>query len=186
MKVHLLYQDRDFDSGGGLPPGHEDMIQDLELTTLLEAMAAGDNFVYGVATKVLLASLHDPEAIRYRQRVLADCLAQPEVIREMYAVAVGALQDRRQLWGGYGGTYQNASSNLHGAVSHLEAYVARLRQTAEDRRRPCREIPLRRDADAVRHAAARAGRGVLRGDQLPPQAAAVPRRRADQRRARPG
>jgi len=128
MKVHLLYSGRDFDSGGGLPPGHEDMIQDLELATLLEAMAAGDKFVYGVATKVLLASLHDPEAIRYRQRVLADCLAQPEVIREMYAVAVGALQDRRQLWGGYGGTYQNASSNLHGAVSHLEAYVARLRQ----------------------------------------------------------
>ena len=30
--------------------------------------------------------------------------------------------------GAYGGTYQNPSSNLSGAVSHLEAYVARLRQ----------------------------------------------------------
>ena len=78
MKAYLLFQDRDFDFGADLPPGHQDLIQDLELTTLLQAMAAGDKFVYGVSTKVLLACLGDPEAIRYRQRILADCLAQPE------------------------------------------------------------------------------------------------------------
>jgi len=129
MKVYLLYQDRDFDFGTGLPRGHQDLIQDLELTTLLRAMAAGDKFLSEVSVKVLLASLHDPEAIRYRQRILADCLAQSGVIREMYAVAVGALEDKRHRWlGGYGGSYQNPSSNLSGAVSHLEAYVARLRQ----------------------------------------------------------
>ena len=127
MKVYLLYQDRDFDLGASLPPGHQDLIQDLELTTLLRAMAAGDKFLFEVSAKVLLASLHDPEAIRYRQRVLADCLAQPDVIREMYAVAVGALEDKRHLWG-YGGSYQAPSSNLSGAVRHLEGYVARLRQ----------------------------------------------------------
>ena len=99
MKVYLLYQDRDFDFGADLPPGYEDLNQDLELTTLLQAMAGGDKFLYEVSAKVLLASLHDPEAIGYRQRVLADCLAQPEVIREMYAVAVGALADKRHLWG---------------------------------------------------------------------------------------
>ena len=128
MKAHLLYSDRDFDFTTGLPAGHEDLIQDLELATLLVAMAAGDKFLYEVSAKVLLASLDDPEAIRYRQRVLADCLANPEVIRQMYAVAAGVLEDKRHLWGGYGGSYQSASSNLSGAVSYLEAYVARLRQ----------------------------------------------------------
>jgi hypothetical protein len=128
MKAHLLFEARDFDFGAGLPDGHEDLIQDLELTTLLQAMARGDKFLFDVSQSVLLASLHDPEAIRYRQRVLADCLAQPEVIREMYAVAVAALEDRRRIWGGYGGTYQTPSTNLSGAVSRLEAYVARLRQ----------------------------------------------------------
>jgi len=128
MKAHLLYQDRDFDFGADLPATYEALNRDLELTTLLQAMAAGDKFLLELSAKVLLASLHDPEAIRYRQRILADCLAQPEVIREMYAVAVGALQDKRHLWGGYGGTYQTPSSNLSGAVRHLEAYVARLRQ----------------------------------------------------------
>ena len=75
MKAYLLYQAQDFDFGASLPPGHEELIQDLELTTLLQAMAAGDKFLFGVSAKVLLAGLHDPEAIRYRQRVLADCLA---------------------------------------------------------------------------------------------------------------
>jgi hypothetical protein len=129
VKAYLLYRDRDFDWEAALPPGHEDLIQDLELGTLLQAMAAGDNLVYEVSAKVLLASLDDPEAIRYRQQVLADCLARPEVIRQVYAVAAGAVEDKRHLWlGGYGGNYQTPSSNLSGAVSHLESYVARLRQ----------------------------------------------------------
>jgi hypothetical protein len=129
VKAHLLYADRDFDWDAALPPGHEDLIQDLELVTLLQAMAADDKLLYEVATKVLLAGLDDPEAIRYRQQVLADCRAHPEVLRNMYAIAVEALEDKRRHWlGGYGGSYQSASSNLSGAVSYLEAYVARLRQ----------------------------------------------------------
>jgi hypothetical protein len=128
MKVHLLYEDQDFDFAAGLLPGHEELIQDLELTTLLQAMAAGNKFLTDVSQKVLLTCLRDPEAIRYRQRVLADCLGQPEVIREMYDIAAGALHDKRHLWGTYGGSYQNASSNLSGAVLHLESYMARLRQ----------------------------------------------------------
>ena len=155
MKVHLLYPDRDFDWAAGLPAGHEDLTQDLELNTLLDAMAAGDKFLREVSAKVLLASLDDPEEIRYRQQVLADCLAQPDVIRDMYAVAAGALEDKRHLWlGGYGGSYQNASSNLSGAVSHLEAYVARLRQLRQITDDHAGSIPLRRAAGPVRHRAA--------------------------------
>jgi hypothetical protein len=128
MKVHLLYPGRDFDWAAGLPAGHEDLTSDLELATLLDAMAAGDKYLREVSAKVLFNWLEDPEEIRYRQRVLADCLAQPDVIRQMYTVAAGALTDNRGLFAGYGGTYQNPSSNLSGAVSYLESYVARLRQ----------------------------------------------------------
>ena len=128
MKVHLLYQARDFDFEAGLPGGHEALTQDLELNTLVRAMARGDEFLAGICGKVLLTSLHDPGAIRYRQQILADCLAAPKVIREMYAVAAAALLDKRNFWGVYGASYQSPSSNLAGAVSYLEAYVARLRQ----------------------------------------------------------
>jgi hypothetical protein len=128
VKVYLLHRAQDFDFGADLPPWHEDLTQDLELATLLQAMAAGDRFLFDACRMVLLACLADPESIRYRQRVLADCLAQPEAIREMYALAVAALEDRRSIFGSYGGTYQSPSSNLWGAVSHLEAFAVRLRQ----------------------------------------------------------
>jgi hypothetical protein len=128
VKAYLLYRAQDFDFGADLPPAHEDLTQDLELTTLLRAMADGDKFLYRVCRRVLLTCLTDAEAIHYRQRILADCLAQPDVIREMYGVAVGARQDLQHVWGGYGGTYQTPSSNLSSAVRRLEAYVVRLRQ----------------------------------------------------------
>ena len=128
MKVHLLYRDRNFDFAAGLPPGHQDLIQDLELPTLLRAMAAGDKFRYEVSEKVLLIGLREPEAIRYRQQILADCLASPSVIREMYAIASSALNDGRHLWNVYGTDYQTPSSTLYGAVAHLEGNTVRLRQ----------------------------------------------------------
>jgi DNA mismatch repair ATPase MutS len=126
VKAHLLHPDQDFDPEAPLPPGHEDLIQDLELTTPLAAMAGGDEFLYDVSARVLLTSLTDPEAIRYRQQVLADCMAEPEVIRQIYAIAAGALLDRRKLWGFLGS--QNPSSILSGAVSQLEVLIARLRE----------------------------------------------------------
>jgi hypothetical protein len=134
MKVYLLHRDQDFDFEAKLPPAHADLIQDLDLATLLQAMADGDTFLYQTAGKVLLTCLDAPEAIRYRQRVLADCLAHPDVIREMYGVAVNALNPR-QTWGMYGGSYQSPASSLSGAVSHLEVYVAwltQLRQIADE------------------------------------------------------
>jgi len=133
MKAYLLHQEQDFNFVADLPPNHDDLIQDLELTTLLEAMALGDKFLYEVSARVVLASLGDPEAILYRQRVLADCIAEPEIIREMYAIAVGALEDKRGIWG-YGS--QSPSLILSAAVRQLEAAVIRLKQLrkiADDR-----------------------------------------------------
>lgn len=131
MKVHLLFKDRDFDTGADLPPNHEDLVQDLELATVLYAMAGSDSYLFDVSQRALLASIDDPAAILYRQRVLADCIAHPQIIRGMYAIALGALEDRRDIWSGYGGSYQTPASSLSGAVGHLEAYVARLKQLRE-------------------------------------------------------
>ncbi|MGH3273131.1 MAG: MutS-related protein [Streptosporangiaceae bacterium] len=124
MKVCLLQENKNFDFRNELPPHHEDLIQDLELSTLLSAMALGDKFLFDISRRVILASLTDPAAICYRQRVLADCIAQPEIIREMYAIAVAALQDKRGLWG-YSSQYP--ASILSAAVRQPEALIGRLR-----------------------------------------------------------
>jgi hypothetical protein len=64
-------------------------------------MARGDDYLRELASKCLLLSLSDPEAIRYRQRVLADCLEQPAIVRQMYELAIEALESKRKaqvLW----------------------------------------------------------------------------------------
>jgi DNA mismatch repair ATPase MutS len=133
VKAHLLYPDRDFDFTAELAPQSADLIQDLELTTVLEAMAAGDKFLSDISARVLLTSLTDTDVVRYRQQILADCIAEPDIIREMYGIAVGALQDRRGVWGFWAS--QHPGSVLSGAVNQLEVLTVRLRelrQVADD------------------------------------------------------
>jgi hypothetical protein len=126
VKAHLLYQDRDFDVAAELPPNQADLIQDLELGAVLQTMAARDKFLLDISTRVMLAGLDDPDDIRYRQQILADCIAEPEVIRRMYGIAVGALQDKRGVWGYWAS--QRPTGILSGAVGQLEVLVARLRE----------------------------------------------------------
>jgi MutS domain V len=133
MRARLLYRDADFDITADIPASSGDLIQDLELAAVLEAMAAGDKLLYEISARVMLASLTGPADIRYRQRILADCIARPEIIRQMYGIAVGALEDKRKVWGFWAS--QRPTSILSGAVSQLEVLVARLRelrQVADD------------------------------------------------------
>jgi hypothetical protein len=126
VKAHLLYPDQDLDFTAGPPPASADLIQDLELDTILDAMAAGDKFLHEISSRVLLTSLTDPQTIRYRQRILADCIAEPEVVRLMYAIAVAALEEKRRAWGFW--PSQQPAGILAGAVGQLEVLIARLRE----------------------------------------------------------
>jgi hypothetical protein len=83
MKVYLMHPGSDFDTEQEFPPGADALISDLELTTLLRAMAAGDDFLFEVARKALLCGVADPNVITYRQQILRDCLAQAGVVRLM-------------------------------------------------------------------------------------------------------
>lgn len=96
MKSYLMHRDRDFGPQWRPPPHEAALVQDLELNTLLGAMAAGDKFLLEVAQKAVWTGLDEPQAILYRQRVLADCLDHPDIVREMYAIAVERSNARRE------------------------------------------------------------------------------------------
>lgn len=133
MKAFLMYRDRDFDLEERLPPNAADLMQDLELGTLFAAMAGSDTFLLEVTKKAVLASLRDPETILYRQRILADCLECPNVVRDMYGVAVEALDRARQVWGWMPPRYPEGT--LHRALDQLHIFMdllRRLRQIADD------------------------------------------------------
>jgi hypothetical protein len=115
------------------PGGDEMLVQDLELETLWSAMAAGNDFLYETAKRVVLSSLPDPDTIVYRQQVLADCVEHPDVVREVYGLAIDALASARDvgsLWSG-----ARPSGILLRSVRLLRLYVdilKRLRQIADE------------------------------------------------------
>jgi hypothetical protein len=96
MKVHLMYRDRDVDPEAPLPAHESDLTQDLGLDPLLDAMAGGDRYLREIAQRTLLSPLTDPEQILYRQQVLADTLAHPDTVAEIYTLTVQSMEQVRR------------------------------------------------------------------------------------------
>jgi hypothetical protein len=126
MKVFLMHRDADFALEQALPANEAALTQDLELDTVCAAMAAGDPLLWQVARRALLCSLRDPDAILYRQAVLGDCLANPTVVRELYALAGDALQAQRSVWGAF--SSDSPRTILSVAVKKMELFVGFLRR----------------------------------------------------------
>jgi MutS domain V len=99
MKAFLMYPDRDFNLEQDLPPNEADLASDLELGVVLRTMADGDKFLFDMARLGLHSFLTEPDEIAYRQHVLADCMAQPAVVRELYDVAIEALTAEKKILG---------------------------------------------------------------------------------------
>lgn len=125
--------DSDFDLAAELPAQEQALTQDLELDTLLGAMAAGDGLIFDVAKRALLLSLRDPEAIAYRQGVLTECLEHPAVARDLYNLAGEALKAEKKVWGS---PLRDSPRSLLGtSVQKMEVFVEflrRLRQIADE------------------------------------------------------
>jgi hypothetical protein len=128
-----LARGRSFGAQNAAPRGDDALTQDLELNTLWNAMAAGDEFMFETAKRAVLSSLTDPGAIAYRQQVVADCLNQPTIAWQLYDLAIEALAMERQvggLWTGAGPSYI-----LHRSVRLLRLYLdllKRLRGIADE------------------------------------------------------
>jgi MutS domain V len=132
MKAYLMHRDRDLDLARPLPANEAALSQDLELNVLCNAMAAGDQFLFDIAKRTVLTSLTDPDAVGYRQRVLADCLDRQPVVRAIYDLAVEAIEEERRIWGWI---HPSPDTVLSRAVKVLELFVPvlkRLRATADE------------------------------------------------------
>jgi DNA mismatch repair ATPase MutS len=126
MKVFLMYPDRDFDPEQTLLVHKDTLIQDLELTTLFEAMTLGDKFLLKVAQQAILSSLDGPETIRYRQEILQDCLRHSEVVRKIYSIPIQSIENKHRRWMGVFSRYP--SGILSGAREMLEMFAGLLRE----------------------------------------------------------
>ena len=126
MRVNLLFPDRDlllFKRKGSC---QVDVVNDLELQTVIAAMSRGDELIEEVARSVLLERKTSIDVILFRQGVLKDAMAAPEMFRNIYDIATEAGQAERKV---FGGLYaRTPSARLFRSVRVLKVYLELLRK----------------------------------------------------------
>lgn len=100
MNVLLMHRERDFDADQPLPWNFDDVVADLGLSWIFQAMAEEDEVVDAVVRRAFAASLTDVDAILYRQAALTDALRNPDVVRAIYDLASSTVQDERKHYFG--------------------------------------------------------------------------------------
>jgi hypothetical protein len=133
VKTFLMHPDKDFDPNQGRLWNAEELTKDLELNVLFGAMSSGDPFLLEVAKGAVLSGLQDPEIIRYRQGILQDCFEHPHVVRELYGIAVQAIESEKRVWGWMSARYPEGT--LYRGTEVLEKFLGqlqRLRCIADD------------------------------------------------------
>jgi DNA mismatch repair ATPase MutS len=120
MNVFLMYKDCDFDLDRKLPWNEKALMQDLELKTLFNAMALGDEFLFEVARKAVLCGEDDLDTILYRQNILKDCLKNTLVARSIYALAVEATERVRKSFFFFYGKTPSLYSCIELLVIHMD------------------------------------------------------------------
>jgi hypothetical protein len=123
MKAFLLFKDHDFIVSEGRL-NTKMLTSDLELGAIFKAIANDDNYVIETVKQALFSPLAKPEEIRYRQNVLKDCLANPNIVRDLYSIACNAIEKRREHY--WGLTSQNVSFVLSSSVGLLKMFSDQL------------------------------------------------------------
>lgn len=149
MNVWLMHPGRDFVPPAEVPrqvrfrdpdsgPAHELstcerlLWDDLELDTLAGAMANDDRYLFDVARRALLTSpANDAETIAFRQQILDDCLRNPGVVRELYAIVEETIEVKKKYY--FGVLTRYPAGILRGAVELMRVLMgmlARMRDLA--------------------------------------------------------
>ena len=147
MKAFLMFRDKDFDPEQFLArrdhgarsrstDKHLDLQQmlpwnaaalrsDLGLDIVFNAMALGDSYLFDTAKVAILSSITDVDTILYRQHVLSDCLRNAQIVRDMYQLAIEAIDGERK---GFWGYLQYPAGILRRAVEVMLIFVGILRR----------------------------------------------------------
>ena len=126
MKVHLMFRDRNFQPSAELTPEWEDVRRDLGMESILSAMAGEDRVIAAAAAGALFSPLQDCAQIEYRQAVLRDALAQPELFRQIYDLCRETEERRRSAW--YMLSSHHLSVTFRSAAELLLLYAGALRK----------------------------------------------------------
>lgn len=127
MKAFLLFKKNNLDVNQKLPWNEKELIHDLELTTLFNAMGRGEEFIFEIARRVILLSMNNEiETILYRQKILQDCLRNPVIVKNIYEIVLDAIEKEKEDYWGWSNRYPIAT--LDRAISVMGMFVSKLRK----------------------------------------------------------
>ncbi len=125
MKAFLMFRDHDFNPQEPLPVNASDLVHDLEINTLLNAMSLSDGFLFDIVKEAILTSIDDMDSILYRQEIMKDCLNNPAVIREIYQIPIKSKDREHRRWLGI--FTHSPSGVLSSSVSLMEMFIVLLK-----------------------------------------------------------
>ena len=121
-----MYPDHDFDSKLKLPWNEQALMEDLELETLFSAMSGNDEFIHTVVKTAILTSMdNNRKIIQFRQKNLEDCLKHPEIIRNLYSIAIQAIELERKS---FFGIFHYPTSIINRSLDVMDGFVELLKQ----------------------------------------------------------
>lgn len=134
MKAHLMYPQADFDLDKQPPLHADDLVQDLALDSLFDAMAGDDKFLRQVARCALLTAFDStPEVVGHRQAVLRDCLANQALVRDLYQLALDVLGLEKNVYLSFMTKYPSSIMHRSLKLLHLQIdLLRRLRRMADE------------------------------------------------------
>ena len=145
MKALLMHPDRDFELKPPTSQSSADLMLDLDMEPLFQAMAGGDPFLHDVVAGTMLMVVRDIETIHYRQQILQDSMAHPEVVRQLYALAVEGIKQERNVWGWSSPTYpQGTLYRSSEVLTSVVSVLRRMRRIADEQRGSFSSVGLRR------------------------------------------
>ncbi|MEM0123655.1 MAG: hypothetical protein QXI38_04010 [Conexivisphaerales archaeon] len=121
MKVYFMYDDRNFNPDQKLPLNADDLINDLGLKALLQAMADNDNFIMDISKKALILGVDDEETVTYRQEALTDAISNIGVIEQMYKIVTNVAIESHNKF--YFVTKPYPTFMIYASISIIEVFL---------------------------------------------------------------
>jgi hypothetical protein len=129
VKPYLLY--REGDRQCPAPANEADLVKDLNLDIIYDAMAHGDEYIRNTVSRIVPRAITDPGLIRYRQEIAKECIQNQYVIEKMYNIAAEAAADTRTYRDFTRPSYSqvvSSSARLRTSAGLLELLVGKFRQ----------------------------------------------------------
>lgn len=141
IEVNLLYPNKKSENTRtyGLAG---DMIKDLNLSVIMEAMANRDEYIYQSCRRILMEPVLDRDTLRYRQQLVSDAIQNPAFYEKIYGLAGEVIEKiEKQKGKGKGETREMSKTQqiyhslelLLVEVSYLQRIKERMRGEEAER-----------------------------------------------------